>query len=61
MLAAIHMMAIPVSNASVNPARSLTTAAFGGSLAMHPFWLFIVASIIGGVVGGLLASWLQDD
>src|SRR5262249_32017409 len=41
-LTAIHLMAIPVSNASVNPARSLGSALFGGTLALSQVWLFWV-------------------
>ena len=60
-LAAIHLMAIPVSNASVNPARSLGSALFGGTTALSQLWLFWVAPIIGGVIGGVLARWLQEE
>ena len=60
-LGAIHLMAIPVSNASVNPARSLATAFFGGSLALSQVWVFFVAPIIGGVLGGMIAKWLHDE
>src|SRR5262245_59756722 len=54
-LTAIHLMAIPISNASVNPARSLGTALFGGTTALSQLWVFWVAPIIGGVIGGALA------
>jgi aquaporin Z len=60
-LAAIHIMAIPISNASVNPARSLGSAAFGGVKALGQVWLFWVAPILGGVIGGALARWLQEE
>jgi aquaporin Z len=60
-LAAIHIMAIPISNASVNPARSLGSALFGGGLALSQLWLFWVAPILGGVIGGVLAHWLQEE
>jgi len=60
-LGAIHLMAIPVSNASVNPARSLATALFGGGLALSQVWMFFVAPILGGVIGGLIAKWLHDE
>jgi len=60
-LAAIHIMAIPISNASVNPARSLGSAIFGGSTALGQVWLFWVAPILGGVIGGGLARWLQEE
>jgi aquaporin Z len=60
-LVAIHIMAIPVSNASVNPARSLGSAIFGGGTALSQLWLFWVAPILGGVIGGTIARWLQDE
>jgi aquaporin Z len=60
-LTAIHIMAIPVSNASVNPARSLGSAVFGGSLALSQLWLFWVAPILGAVIGGTIARWLQEE
>jgi aquaporin Z len=58
-LTAIHLIAIPVSNASVNPARSTATAIFGGGVALSCLWLFWVAPIVGGVIGGLISRWLQ--
>ncbi len=60
-LTAIYIMAIPISNASVNPARSLGSAVFGGSKALSQLWLFWVAPILGGVIGGTIARWLQDE
>jgi aquaporin Z len=57
-LTAIHLMAIPISNASVNPARSLATAIFGGTTALGQVWLFWVAPILGGVLGGAIGKWL---
>jgi len=57
----IHLVAIPVSNASVNPARSTATAIFGGPEAWGSLWLFWVAPIVGGVIGGLIAKWLHDE
>jgi aquaporin Z len=50
----IHLFAIPVDNASVNPARSTGPALFVGGWAIEQLWLFWVAPIIGGVVGGAL-------
>ena len=58
-LVVIHLIAIPVSNASVNPARSTATAIFGGSAALSCLWLFWVAPIVGGVIGGVIARWLD--
>ncbi|MEE9586538.1 MAG: aquaporin Z [Hyphomicrobiaceae bacterium] len=60
-LAAFHLMTIPVSNASLNPARSTATALFGGGTALAQLWLFWVAPILGGVIGGVVARFLQDD
>jgi len=60
-LTAIHIIAIPVSNASVNPARSLGSALFGGTAALSQVWLFWVAPILGAVIGGTIARWLQEE
>jgi aquaporin Z len=57
----IHLASIPVSNASVNPARATATAIFGGSTALSCLWVFWAAPIIGGVVGGGLSRWLQRE
>ena len=57
----IHLVAIPVDNASVNPARSTATAIFGGSVALSSLWLFWVAPIVGGVIGGLIGRGLQQE
>lgn len=54
-LTAFHLMAIPVSNASLNPARSTATAIFGGSQALGQLWLFWLAPIVGGLIGGLIS------
>lgn len=60
-LAAIHIMAIPVSNASVNPARSLATALVAGGAPLQQVWLFWAAPIVGAIAGGLLGRWLTED
>ena len=60
-LAVFHLMAIPVSNASLNPARSTATALFGGGTALAQLWLFWVAPILGGVIGGFLSRVIQED
>jgi aquaporin Z len=54
-------MAIPVTNASLNPARSTATAIFGGSEALSALWLFWVAPILGGVIGGLIGKALYGE
>ena len=60
-LTAIHIMAIPISNASVNPARSMASAVYAGGEALSQVWVFWVAPILGGVIGGLLGRWLLED
>jgi len=51
-LTLIHLIGIPVTNLSVNPARSTGPAIFAGGWAIHQLWLFWVAPLIGGVLGG---------
>ena len=53
-LTLIHLVSIPVTNTSVNPARSTGPALLVGGLALSQLWLFWVAPLIGGAVGGLL-------
>ena len=54
MLTLIHLISIPITNTSVNPARSLGPALFEGGTALGQLWLFIVAPIAGGVIGALI-------
>lgn len=54
----IHLFAIPVDNASVNPARSTGPALFADSWALEQLWLFWVAPIVGGVLGGALHRYV---
>ncbi len=53
-LTLIHLVSIPVTNTSVNPARSIGPALFQGSWAISQLWLFIVAPLVGGILGGLI-------
>jgi aquaporin Z len=53
-LTLLHIMSIPVANTSVNPARSIATAIFEGGWALQQLWLFIVAPLAGGVIGGIM-------
>ena len=53
-LVLIHMVAIPITGTSVNPARSFGPALFAGGKAMSQVWLFLVAPVIGGVLGAAL-------
>jgi aquaporin Z len=59
-LTAIHLMSIPVSNTSVNPARSLGPAVFAGGEALTQLWVFWVAPIVGAVIGALIYRWLDE-
>jgi aquaporin Z len=60
-LAAAMIIAIPVDNASINPARSLATAVIAMGEPLSQLWLFWVAPILGGVLGGVLGRWLVDN
>jgi aquaporin Z len=53
-LTLIHLISIPVSNTSVNPARSTGPALFAGGLALKQLWLFWVAPIVGGLLAGFV-------
>jgi len=55
-LTLFHLVSIPVSNASLNPARSTATAIIAGADALQCLWLFWVAPIVGGVIGGLIGK-----
>jgi aquaporin Z len=60
-LTLIHLVDIPITNASVNPARSTGPAIFVGGWAIHQLWLFWIAPTIGGMVGGSLYRALFDE
>ncbi len=61
-LTLIHLISIPVTNTSVNPARSVAVALFAGGPALQQLWLFIVAPIVGAIIGALIhQSLLADD
>jgi aquaporin Z len=60
-LTLIHLIGIPVTNLSVNPARSTGPAVFVGGWALAQLWLFWVAPIIGGTVGGALYASLFES
>ncbi|ALM51405.1 aquaporin Z [Halomonas huangheensis] len=57
-LTLIHLVSIPVTNTSVNPARSTAVAVFAGSGALSQLWLFWIAPVIGGALGGFVYGWL---
>lgn len=59
-LTLLALIAIPVSNASFNPARSIATAVFGGSIAWTQLWVSIVAPILGAVIAGIVYRLVFD-
>lgn len=60
-LTLIHLISIPVTNTSVNPARSTGPALMVGDWALGQLWLFWVAPILGALVAGYLYRWLGDE
>jgi aquaporin Z len=60
-LTLIHLVSIPVTNTSVNPARSTGVALFATNGALAQLWLFWVAPIAGAIVGGVLWKWLDRE
>jgi len=60
-LTLIHLVGIPVTNLSVNPARSTGPAIFAGGWALQQLWLFWVAPLVGGAIGGGLYSMLFGE
>ncbi|MBK6509283.1 MAG: aquaporin Z [Haliea sp.] len=60
-LTLIHLISIPVTNTSVNPARSTGVALFQGSWAISQLWMFWVAPIVGAALAGLVYNWLGSD
>ncbi len=60
-LTLIHLISIPVTNTSVNPARSTGVGVVAGPEAIAQLWLFWVAPILGGLAGGAIYRWLGSD
>ena len=60
-LAFVHIMGIPLTGTSVNPARSLAPALFMGGQALQQVWVFILAPIVGAVIAGLLYKGLASS
>ena len=60
-LTLVHLVSIPVTNTSVNPARSTGVALFGPDAAFAQLWLFWVAPIAGAVVAGVVHAWLGAE
>ncbi len=60
-LTLIHLISIPVTNTSVNPARSTGVAVFQAGWALGQLWLFWVAPIVGGILGGFIYNWFGGE
>jgi len=60
-LTLIHLISIPVTNTSVNPARSTAVAIFQGGWAINQLWMFWVAPIIGGIIGALIYKVMGEE
>lgn len=60
-LTLIHLISIPVTNTSVNPARSISQAVFVGDWAISQLWLFILIPIIGAILAGLVYNYLKSE
>jgi aquaporin Z len=60
-LGLIHLVSIPVTNTSVNPARSTGPAVFVGGWATHQLWLFWVGPLIGGALAGVVYQALFEE
>ncbi|GJE46901.1 aquaporin Z [Methylobacterium soli] len=60
-LTLVHLVGIPITNLSVNPARSTGPALFAGGWALAQLWLFWVAPLLGGALGGILYRWLSEE
>jgi aquaporin Z len=60
-LALIHMVLIPITGTSVNPARSLGPALLSGGIALQQLWLFIVAPIAGALLAAFTRKWFVED
>jgi aquaporin Z len=60
-LTLIHLVSIPVTNTSVNPARSTGPALFVGGWALSQLWLFWVAPLAGAALAGLFSRWIEGE
>ncbi len=60
-LTLIHLISIPITNTSVNPARSTGVALFEGGWAISQLWLFWIAPIVGAALAGLVYNWLGSE
>lgn len=60
-LTLIHLVSIPVTNTSVNPARSISQAIFVGGWALEQLWLFIIVPIVGAMLAGVVYKYLKKE
>ncbi|MCK5741927.1 MAG: aquaporin, partial [Chlorobi bacterium] len=60
-LTLIHLISIPITNTSVNPARSTSQAIFAGGWAVDQLWLFWVAPIVGAILAGLVYRFISPE
>ena len=60
-LTLIHLISIPVTNTSVNPARSISQAVFVGGWALEQVWLFVLAPIVGAALAGIVYKFMSQD
>ncbi len=60
-LTLIHLISIPITNTSVNPARSTSQAVFAGGWAIEQLWLFWAAPIVGALLAGIVYKWLSSS
>jgi aquaporin Z len=60
-LTLIHLISIPVTNTSVNPARSTSQALFANDWALGQLWLFWVAPLVGAVLAGIVYKYMSPE
>lgn len=60
-LTLIHLISIPITNTSVNPARSISQAVFAGGTALSQLWLFLVAPVLGAILAGLVSNFFASE
>ncbi|OUS17210.1 aquaporin Z [Gammaproteobacteria bacterium 50_400_T64] len=60
-LTLVHLISIPITNTSVNPARSTGVAIFQGDWALSQLWLFWIAPIVGAVLAGIVYRWFERE
>jgi aquaporin Z len=60
-LTLIHLISIPVTNTSVNPARSISQALFVGDWALSQLWVFILIPVLGAIAAGAVYKFLKSE